>query len=55
MIIKFENDIFEVNDGNHRLEAFKRMKIRKVKAVLWCSDEINNTKIKELDKRLTTS
>ena len=34
-----EDGIFELNDGNHRLEAFKRLGVERYHVIFWCTEQ----------------
>lgn len=42
LIVKYEDGVYELNDGNHRLEAFIRMKMSSYYVILW--DSVNQLK-----------
>lgn len=38
LIVNYSGGVFEMNDGNHRLEAFRRLGVEKYFVVVWCTD-----------------
>jgi hypothetical protein len=41
LIIGLSDGMYEVNDGNHRIEALKRLKIDKYWVIIWSTVEVN--------------
>lgn len=39
MIIHFVDDAFELNDGNHRLEAYSRLGINEIHVIIWITEK----------------
>lgn len=38
LIVQFVNDGFELNDGNHRYEAYSRLNIQEVDVIIWITE-----------------
>lgn len=38
-LIENGNDYFELNDGNHRLEAYKRLGIEEYYVIVWITEK----------------
>lgn len=47
LIVEYNNGIFKVNDGRHRLEMFRQLKIRYAYAVLWTTGDENYNRLLE--------
>ncbi len=45
LLVNYERGRFTINDGNHRLEAYARMGIQKIEAIVWitASDEASRS------------
>lgn len=39
LIIQFANDEFELNDGNHRHEAYSRLGIKAIDVIIWITEK----------------
>jgi hypothetical protein len=40
LIVHFVDDAFELNDGNHRLEAYSRLGIKEVNVIIWITEKL---------------
>lgn len=48
LIVSYDNGSFHVDDGRHRLEMYRQLKIEYVHAVLWTTGEENYGKLLEV-------
>jgi hypothetical protein len=39
LIVHFVDDAFELNDGNHRLEAYSRLGSREINVIIWITEK----------------
>jgi hypothetical protein len=39
LIVNFVDDAFELNDGNHRLEAYSRLDIKEIHVIIWITEK----------------
>ncbi|MBS3990677.1 MAG: ParB-like nuclease domain-containing protein [Erysipelothrix sp.] len=39
LIVQFVNDGFELNDGNHRYEAYSRLNIQEIDVIIWITEK----------------
>jgi len=39
LIVQFVNDGFELNDGNHRYEAYSRLGVKEIDAIIWITEK----------------
>lgn len=50
LIVEYRDDKFIVNDGRHRLEMYRQLRVEDVDVVLWTTGEANAKKLQEVLK-----
>ncbi len=50
LIVEYRDDKFFVNDGRHRLEMYRQLRVDDVDVVLWTTGEVNAKKLQEVLK-----